>query len=77
MKSFHIDIWFLSGSPVKKNYFHIDIWILSGNPVIKNSFSFSPHRADCSNVDKADGKPEHNGLSSFGKVTLFSRTFMY
>ena len=25
-------------------------------------------RADCSNVDKADGKPEHNGLSSFGKV---------
>lgn len=27
-------------------------------------------RADCSNVDKADGKPEHNGLSSFGKVSL-------
>ena len=26
-------------------------------------------RADCSNVDKAGRKPEHNGLSSFGKVS--------
>lgn len=26
--------------------------------------------ADCSNVDKADGKPEHNGLSSFGKTVI-------
>ena len=32
-------------------------------------------RADCSNVDKADGKPEHNGLSSFGKVRLKTMLF--
>jgi hypothetical protein len=25
-------------------------------------------RADCSNVDKPGGIPEHNGLSKFGKV---------
>ncbi len=27
-----------------------------------------PSRADCSNVDKPGGTPEHNGLSKVGKV---------
>ncbi|XP_071743547.1 uncharacterized protein [Lepeophtheirus salmonis] len=26
--------------------------------------------ADCSKVDKADGKPEHDGLTSFGKIVI-------
>ena len=44
----------------------------SNSPIDFLNFSF---RADCSNVDKVGGKPEHNGLSSFGKVkTTLTRT---